>query len=1240
MAKRRTYSDEDKFVSESPVTRPSESVSEKYNHVIPETVKEPEQSENIFSESDISAMPEILKSVSDGQKEFSGDKVFDIHSLENNVGNCLSILDDTVMHSYVTRLSDFPVIEPLFDEDRMKKEPYQFFHINKLVYEKDEFSVSKFSAVFQSLSGKNCTLVLLIQNRNNMTDFYLGVRDHQEKDFTGTLRQMLEMSLKGQFPGSDIETFSVDRMQKKVEEMKNTVNSVSCVSCVPDFKQDKGFLENKDFLQGLEKFVISMQNKEYTAVFVADAVRYEELTAYRTELESVYTQLSPFANMQYQVNTSNSKGNSSTQQSGQTNTSSNGESSSFGTNYSSGHTRGTNISDTQGEGYTHTTNQSQTDTDSHGRTVTDGTNESTSEGKTTTNSFNIGGSLSGSTSNSYSSGTSYTTGKSRSGGGIIGGIGTAIGTAIGGPIGGAIGGGIGAALGGIVGNRNSSTGNSETFGTSSNVGGGINGGYTRSVAKSHTETTGTSHSVGLSDTISQALTKGFSDAESANKSHTVGRNDSDTVTEGNSEQHGTHSSYSESFNFGHSETITDTFGSSQGIMMQSQNMMINNMLERLKKQIKRIDECESIGMWNCAAYFMSENRAVSETAANTYRSLVSGKSSGVERSAVNTWTDRKILSVLTSYITHFCHPQFLYNYSVVSPAVLISTKELAIQMSFPRKSVCGLPVTEHAVFGQQIVRNDMIDSNHDYTINLGKVYHLSSKTEVPVRLDVNSLTMHTFVTGSTGAGKSNTIYHILDELRYKKIPFLVIEPAKGEYRTKFNNAQVFCTNPNVGILLKLNPFSFPEEVHIQEHIDRLTELFNVCWSMYAAMPAVLKDAIICAYESAGWDMNNSSNSTSRRLYPTFSDVLRELENVVNQSDYSGDTSSDYKGALKTRLKSLTNGINGMIFSGQEIPPEKLFDTDTIVDLSRVGSMETKSLIMGILVMKLQEYRMSKQQETDSDLRHITVLEEAHHLLKKTSTEQGQETANLQGKSVEMLTNAIAEMRTYGEGFIIADQAPDLLDTAVIRNTNTKIVMRLPEGNDRKITGMSIALDDNQVKELSKLPQGVAAVYQNNWQEAVLCAVPKYVSIDLPADACEKYDITSEREILAALLRTPEMNDELKNFILSSDAPASVRKQLLQSFDRKNIVFEWAITDYITDRFRWECMLEGTSRSRSTIEELGDLMLSNISNEFPEFSTEEQGKICYYICRKANEVFPEDTIIENVRVYYFQSRFIE
>ena len=141
-------------------------------------------------------------------------QLFSVQTLENNVSECLKILDDTVMHSYVTKLSELPIVAPYFDEEKMRKEPYQFFHITKLVYEQDEFSVSKLSTIFQALSGKNCTLVLLVQNVNHKTSFYLGVRDHEEKDFTGTLRQMLEMSLKGQFPGSDFSSeVSVETMK-------------------------------------------------------------------------------------------------------------------------------------------------------------------------------------------------------------------------------------------------------------------------------------------------------------------------------------------------------------------------------------------------------------------------------------------------------------------------------------------------------------------------------------------------------------------------------------------------------------------------------------------------------------------------------------------------------------------------------------------------------------------------------------------------------------------------------------------------------------------------------------------------------------------------------------------------------------------------------------------------------------------------------------------------------------------
>ena len=188
---------------------------------------------------------------------------------------------------------------------------------------------------------------------------------------------------------------------------------------------------------------------------------------------------------------------------------------------------------------------------------------------------------------------------------------------------------------------------------------------------------------------------------------------------------------------------------------------------------------------------------------------------------------------------------------------------------------------------------------------------------------------------------------------------------------------------------------------------------------------------------------------------------------------------------------MANGLNSMIFVQDEISSEKLFDENVIIDLSRVGSTETKSLIMGMLVLKLQEHRMVGADGMDSELKHLTVLEEAHNLLKRATTAQSAEGANLMSKSVEMLANAIAEMRTYGEGFIIADQAPGLLDMSVIRNTNTKIIMRLPDLGDRELVGKSAGLNDDQIIELAKLPCGVAAVYQNEWVQPVLCKIGKY-----------------------------------------------------------------------------------------------------------------------------------------------------
>lgn len=593
------------------------------------------------------------------------------------------------------------------------------------------------------------------------------------------------------------------------------------------------------------------------------------------------------------------------------------------------------------------------------------------------------------------------------------------------------------------------------------------------------ETNGTAWSTARS--IGKSL--GFGMSRGYNTAHT----DSSTVERSNAH----------STNEQHSNGTTDTHGTVRTQQIEVCNKAVEELLTRIDEQIKRTKESEDYGCYSCAAYFLSSRPSKALLAANTYRSLMIGEGSSVESGAVNLWQDRASVTAMREYLKRFTHPVFarqLWENEADSlfytAGTLVSGRELPMHLGLPTRSVHGLPIIEHAEFGRNVPDEAMPDEDK---MNLGKIYHMGKEEAAGLILNRQAMASHTFITGSTGTGKSNAVYHLLDEItKNGQTTFLVVEPAKGEYKNVFGNCtdvQVFGTNPRETPLLRMNPFAFPENIHILEHIDRLVEIFNACWPMYAAMPAVLKDAIERSYQKVGWDLRNSESE--KGSFPTFFDLLDILPGVIEESHYSKDTQSDYVGALCTRVKSLTNGIYGSVLCAEDaLSDAEMFDQNVIVDLSRVGSMETKSLLMGILVMKLQEYRMCSS-GMNSRLRHVTVLEEAHNLLRKTSAEQSQEGANLQGKSVEMLANAIAEMRTYGEGFIIADQAPGLLDMSVIRNTNTKIILRLPDEEDRKLVGKSAALKEAQIDELSKLPLGVAAVYQNEWPEAVLCKIEAY-----------------------------------------------------------------------------------------------------------------------------------------------------
>jgi hypothetical protein len=195
------------------------------------------------------------------------------------------------------------------------------------------------------------------------------------------------------------------------------------------------------------------------------------------------------------------------------------------------------------------------------------------------------------------------------------------------------------------------------------------------------------------------------------------------------------------------------------------------------------------------------------------------------------------------------------------------------------------------------------------------------------------------------------------------------------------------------------------------------------------------------------------------------------------------------------------------------------------------------------------------------LRHVTVLEEAHNILKRTSTEQSAEGSNLVGKSVEMLANSIAEIRTYGEGFIIADQSPSMIDMSAIRNTNTKIILRLPDLSDRELVGKAAGLTDDQIVELAKLQTGVAAIYQNDWLEPVLCKIDKFEVEEKEFIQKQVVSSNSEKDLKAEITRilladhvgeSIDYNiDKLTERILKAKYTSELKINILQGINLKN-----------------------------------------------------------------------------------------
>ncbi|GIJ63543.1 ATP-binding protein [Virgisporangium aurantiacum] len=437
--------------------------------------------------------------------------------------------------------------------------------------------------------------------------------------------------------------------------------------------------------------------------------------------------------------------------------------------------------------------------------------------------------------------------------------------------------------------------------------------------------------------------------------------------------------------------------------------------------------------------------------------------------------------------------------------VIAGADALAAVARAPLRELPGVRVTEPPRFD---VTPETAPGGPVPGLLLGTVLDATRGPGLPFEVTADSVNRHTFVTGATGAGKSQTVRTLLEQLAAAGVPWLVVEPAKAEYRAMAARlgGGVIRIRPGDAdaVPAGINPLAPVAGFNLSTHLDLVRALFVAAFQASDPFPQVLSAALTRCYEDLGWDLalGEPADPALSPRYPTLADLQRTAELVVGEVGYGREVTDNVRGFIRVRLGALRLGTTGRFFQdGHPVDVAELLKRHVVLEIEDVGDDQDKAFLMGTVVLALTEHLRTSARDARG-LRHVTVIEEAHRLLRPG--------VGAAEHAVEMFAAMLAEVRAYGEGIVIAEQIPAKLIPDVIKNTAIKIVHRLPARDDRDAVGATMNLTDDQSAFLVTLAPGEAAAFADGMDAPVLVRV---------ADGTDRETVAATTASPAAIVTT-------------------------------------------------------------------------------------------------------------------------